>query len=230
MKKILLIALLLAAIAPAFAFEYTYEGNTLEYTILTGNTVSVQKGTTKLKGVVKVPAQVVDPNTSISYNVVSVAAEGFRHDDADRYTSIELPEGLQEIGGKAFVHCTNIVGEVILPSTLKQIGSRAFYNCQNITNLVITSPNPPLLVASYAGESTIDWFMSVEQITIPANQGVLYRHSASGQWSLSVIARVDKKPILNSDSQTPDEEQNEHKSHEEFSSYSTASPEDHNSL
>ena len=197
MKKTLLIALLLAAFAPIFAFEYTYEGNTLEYTILSDNTVSVKHGTAKLKGIVKVPAQVVDPNTSISYNVVSVAAEGFRHNEADRYTSIELPEGLQEIGGKAFVHCTNIVGEVILPSTLKQIGSRAFYNCQNITNLVITSPNPPLLVASYAGESTIDWFMSVEQITIPANQGVLYRHSASGQWSLSVIARVDKNaPVV----------------------------------
>lgn len=197
MKKTLLIALLLAAFAPIFAFEYTYEGNTLEYTILSDNTVSVKHGTAKLKGIVKVPAQVVDPNTDISYNVTKVADEGFRHDATHVYTRIELPEGLLEIGGKAFVHCTNIVGEVILPSTLTTIGSRAFYNCQNITNLVITSPNPPLLVASYAGESTIDWFMSVEQITIPANQGVLYRHSASGQWSLSVIARVDKNaPVV----------------------------------
>ncbi len=185
MKKTLLIALLLAAFAPIFAFEYTYEGNTLEYTILSDNTVSVKYGTTKLKGIVKVPAQVVDPNTDISYNVTKVADEGFRHDATHVYTSIELPEGLLEIGGKAFVHCTNIVGEVKLPSTLTTIGSRAFYNCQNITNLVITSPNPPLLVSRYVTpENTtndLDWFEGVDLITVPANQGVAYRKDVNGK-------------------------------------------------
>lgn len=185
MKKTLLIALLLAAFAPIFAFEYTYEGNTLEYTILSDNTVSVKYGTAKLKGIVKVPAQVVDPNTDISYNVTKVADEGFRHDATHVYTSIELPEGLLEIGGKAFVHCTNIVGEVKLPSTLTTIGSRAFYNCQNITNLVITSPNPPLLVSRYVTpENTtndLDWFEGVDLITVPANQGVAYRKDVNGK-------------------------------------------------
>lgn len=197
MKKTLLIALLLAAFAPIFAFEYTYEGNTLEYTILSDNTVSVKYGTAKLKGVVKVPAQVVDPNTDISYNVTKVADEGFRHNATHVYTSIELPEGLLEIGGKAFVHCTNIVGEVILPSTLTTIGSRAFYNCQNITNLVITSPNPPVLLTRYNGVADDDWFMMVGQITIPAKQGVRYRHSASGQWASAVIPRPDNNaPVV----------------------------------
>ena len=185
MKKTLLIALLLAAFAPIFAFEYTYEGNTLEYTILSDNTVSVKHGTAKLKGIVKVPAQVVDPNTDISYNVTKVDDEGFRHDATHVYTSIELPEGLLEIGGKAFVHCTNIVGAVILPSTLTTIGSRAFYNCQNITNLVITSPNPPLLVSRYVTpEDTtndLDWFEGVDLITVPANQGVAYRKDVNGK-------------------------------------------------
>ena len=185
MKKTLLIALLLAAFAPIFAFEYTYEGNTLEYTILSDNTVSVKYGTAKLKGIVKVPAQVVDPNTDISYNVTKVADEGFRHDATHVYTRIELPEGLLEIGGKAFVHCTNIVGEVILPSTLTTIGSRAFYNCQNITNLVITSPNPPLLVSRYVTPehttNDLDWFEGVDLITVPANQGVAYRKDVNGK-------------------------------------------------
>lgn len=185
MKKTWLIALLLAAFAPIFAFEYTHEGNTLEYTILTENTVSVKYGTAKLKGIVKVPEQVVDPNTKIPYNVTKVADEGFRHDATHVYTSIELPEGLLEIGGKAFVHCTNIVGEVKLPSTLTTIGSRAFYNCQNITNLVITSPNPPLLVSRYVtSENTtnyFDWFEGVDLITVPANQGVAYRKDVNGK-------------------------------------------------
>lgn len=198
MKKTWLIALLLAAFTPIFAFEYTCEGNTLAYTILTENTVSVQKGTTKLEGVVKVPAQVVDPNTGKTYDVTHIADEGFRYDATiNVYTSIVLPEGLLEIGGKAFVHCTNIVGEVKLPSTLTTIGSRAFYNCQNITNLVITSPNPPVLLTQYNGVADDDWFMTVGQITIPAKQGVRYRHSASGQWASAVIPRPDNNaPVV----------------------------------
>lgn len=198
MKKTWLIALLLAAFTPIFAFEYTYEGNTLEYSILTENTVSVQKGTTKLKGVVTVPAQVVDPNTGKTYDVTHIADEGFRYNATiNGYTSIVLPEGLLEIGGKAFVHCTNIVGEVTLPSTLTTIGSRAFYNCQNITNLVITSPNPPVLLTQYSGVADDDWFMTVGQITIPAKQGVRYRHSASGQWAGAVIPRPDNNaPVV----------------------------------
>ena len=198
MKKAWLIALLLAAFTPVFAFEYTWEGNTLEYTILTENTVSVQKGTTKLKGVVTVPAQVVDPNTGKTYDVTHIADEGFRYNATiNGYTSIVLPEGLLEIGGKAFVHCTNIVGEVTLPSTLTTIGSRAFYNCQNITNLVITSPNPPVLLTQYSGVADDDWFMTVGQITIPAKQGVRYRHSASGQWAGAVIPRPDNNaPVV----------------------------------
>lgn len=198
MKKTWLIALLLAAFTPIFAFEYTCEGNTLEYTILTENTVSVRKGTTKLKGVVKVPAQVVDPHTGKTYDVTHIADEGFRYDATiNVYTSIVLPEGLLEIGGKAFVHCTNIVGEVKLPSTLTTIGSRAFYNCQNITNLVITSPNPPVLLSQYNGVADDDWFMMVGKITIPAKQGVRYRHSASGQWASAVIPRPDNNaPVI----------------------------------
>lgn len=198
MKKTWLIALLLAAFTPIFAFEYTYEGNTLAYVILTENTVSVQKGTTKLEGVVKVPAQVMDPNTGKTYDVTHIADEGFRYDATiNVYTSIVLPEGLLEIGGKAFVHCTNIVGEVKLPSTLTTIGSRAFYNCQNITNLVITSPNPPVLLTQYNGVADDDWFMMVGKITIPAKQGVRYRHSASGQWASAVIPRPDNNaPVV----------------------------------
>ena len=49
MKKAWLIALLLAAFTPIFAFEYTKDGNTLEYTILTENTVSVRKEQRNLK-------------------------------------------------------------------------------------------------------------------------------------------------------------------------------------
>lgn len=185
MKKcLLLFSVLMLTGLTAFAFEYTHAENTLEYTILTDSTVSVKKSTTTLSGTLVIPAQVVDPGTGKTYSVTHVAAEGFRYvESINSYTSIVFPEGLQEIGGKAFVHCTNIVSEVTLPSTLTKIGSRAFYNCQNIVNLIITSPNPPELITSYNGVNDDDWFATVDKITIPAKQGVRYRHSGSGNWA-----------------------------------------------
>ena len=193
MKRTWLIALLLAAFTPIFAFEYTYEGNTLKYTILTENTVSVQKGTTKLKGVVKVPAQVVDPNTDKTYDVTHIADEGFRYNATiSVYTSIVLPEGLQVIGYKAFAQCVNLLGELRLPSTVTMIKSRAFYNCGNVTNIVITSMNPPTLSTELDGNR--DWFYNVDKITVPAKQGVLYRHGRTSEnWGKYVAKSI---PIL----------------------------------
>ena len=193
MKRTWLIALLLAAFTPIFAFEYTYEGNTLEYSILTENTVSVQKGTTKLKGVVKVPAQVVDPNTDKIYDVTHIADEGFRYNATiSVYTSIVLPEGLQVIGYKAFAQCVNLLGELRLPSTVTMIKSRAFYNCGNVTNIVITSMNPPTLSTELDGNR--DWFYNIDKITVPAKQGVLYRHSRTSEnWGKYVAKSI---PIL----------------------------------
>ena len=193
MKKTWLIALLLAAFTPIFAFEYTYEGNTLEYTILTENTVSVQKGTTKLEGVVTVPAQVVDPNTAKTYDVTHIADEGFRYNATiNVYTSIVLPEGLQVIGYKAFAQCINLLGELRLPSTVTMIKSRAFYNCVNVTNIVITSENPPTLSTELDGNR--DWFYNIDKIIVPAKQGVLYRHGRTSEnWGTYVAKSI---PIL----------------------------------
>lgn len=193
MKKTWLIALLLAAFTPIFAFEYTYEGNTLEYTILTENTVSVQKGTTKLKGVVTVPAQVVDLNTGKTYDVTHIADEGFRYDATiSVYTSIVLPEGLQVVGYKAFAQCINLLGELRLPSTVTMIKSRAFYNCVNVTNIVITSKNPPTLSTELDGNR--DWFYKIDKIIVPAKQGVLYRHGRTSEnWGTYVAKSI---PIL----------------------------------
>lgn len=193
MKKAWLIALLLAVFTPIFAFEYTYEGNTLEYSILTENTVSVQKGTKKLEGVVTVPAQVKDPNTGKIYDVTHIADEGFRYNATiNVYTSIVLPEGLQVIGYKAFAQCINLLGELRLPSTVTMIKSRAFYNCGNVTNIVITSKNPPTLSTEFDGNR--DWFYNVDKITVPAKQGVLYRHGRTSEnWGTYVAKSI---PIL----------------------------------
>ena len=178
MKKILLIALLLAAFTPTFAFEYTYEGNTLEYTPLTENTVSVQKSTVPLTGTVVIPSVAVD-EIGKAYNVTHIADNGFYKADQKEHMmeSIVIPEGVVEIGYKAFAQCyTKFQGDIVLPSTVSTIKSRAFFNCQHI-NLVITSSIPPALEA----DGDYKWFLSVEKIVVPVNQGIAYRKDQNGK-------------------------------------------------
>ena len=179
MKKILLIALLLAAFTPTFAFEYTYEGNTLEYTPLTENTVSVQKSTVPLTGTVVIPSVAVDVEKDKAYNVTHIADNGFYKADQKEHMmeSIVIPEGVEEIGSKAFAQCyTHFQGDIVLPSTVSIIKSRAFFNCNKI-NLFITSLTPPALEAD--GDSK--WFLSVKKIVVPVNQGIAYRKDQNGK-------------------------------------------------
>lgn len=179
MKKILLVALLLAAFTPTFAFEYTYEGNTLEYTPLTENTVSVQKSTVPLTGTVVIPSVAVDVETGKGYNVTHIADNGFYRADQNGHAmeSIVIPEGVEEIGSKAFAQCyTHFQGDIVLPSTVSIIKSRAFFNCNKI-NLFITSLTPPALEAD--GDSK--WFLSVKKIVVPVNQGIAYRKDQNGK-------------------------------------------------
>ena len=46
--------------------------------------------------------------------------------------SVIIPEGVTEIGGSAFLWCTNLVS-VDLPSTLTKLGSGAFSSCSNLS-------------------------------------------------------------------------------------------------
>ena len=47
-----------------------------------------------------------------------------------------LPEGLEEIGADAFMHCVNLTS-VSLPDTLVRIGDGAFYNCGSLTDITL---------------------------------------------------------------------------------------------
>ena len=47
-------------------------------------------------------------------------------------TSINIPEGIEIIGAKAFFGCTGLKCKIIFPSSLKEIGESAFYQCSGI--------------------------------------------------------------------------------------------------
>ena len=159
MKKTLLIALLLAAFAPIFAFEYTYEGNTLEYTILSDNTVSVKHGRKAPQGKLVIPEIVSDGNqnymvvvvdsnafnakTSISSIVLPSTIKHIRYqafrDLTQENLTITLNEGLKTIGDRAFCKSTGFSGTVQLPASLDTIDDYAFFHCTGITTFEFQS-------------------------------------------------------------------------------------------
>lgn len=60
-------------------------------------------------------------------------------------TTIEIPEGVEEIGSMVFYDCHNLIS-VTLPSTLKVFGARVFEGCENIERVELDATAPPTCV------------------------------------------------------------------------------------
>ena len=45
--------------------------------------------------------------------------------------SVEIPEGVTEIGDRAFQYCKGLT-EVMIPATVKRVGKGAFRHCENL--------------------------------------------------------------------------------------------------
>ena len=149
MKKTLLIALLLAAIAPVFAFVYEYEGNTLEYTIIdpenkyvsvgaaVGVMVDAQLDTFVISNTLVIPEYV--ENNDIVYTVTAIEDYNLslgKHAffGCDQIPELVLPSTLQTIGQRSFAKCKQIK-TVVIPSQVKSIGYEAFASCSGITTI-----------------------------------------------------------------------------------------------
>lgn len=94
-------------------------------------------------------------------------------------SKIELNEGLQRIGNRAFMGCTNIE-DIYLPSSLIQIGNSAFQGCLNLKSI-----NFPQLIAD-TGNSAF-WDSGLKSITIPKNIKTISRNSFRGCRSLKHV-------------------------------------------
>ena len=53
-------------------------------------------------------------------------------------SEVTIPEGVQSIGGGAFLHCSSLTS-LTLPSSLQSIGNYAFYDCTSLTSLTLPS-------------------------------------------------------------------------------------------
>ena len=72
-------------------------------------------------------------NLVVPTEVTAIYPEAFSETDIE---SVELPEGLTEIGEQAFSDCESLA-YVNIPSTVTSIGEKAFYYCRPLTTIVI---------------------------------------------------------------------------------------------
>ena len=144
--------MLLATVMVARAFDFSEvapTGQTLYYTITSGNSVKVVSGTTKPTGRLTIPA------TAQGYNVTEIASMAFNgctdltsvtvpgsvttvgmraFAGCSALTSAHFAEGVQNIGQMAFSSCTAL-DTISLPTTLTRIAAGAFGNTAIINDI-----------------------------------------------------------------------------------------------
>lgn len=193
-KHLFLFGMLWMAL-PLFAFEYTYQGNTLEYTVLStsadGTTayVSVQEGSTEPQGEVVIPGTFA--KDGVNYVVTTVAAEGFAYCNkvtsfelpstitdikdkglysCSKVTSISLNEGLRFIGDRAFCNDSAVVGTFVVPSTVDTIADYAFGKMLSVKNIQFLRKTP----ASVGGGQVFLQTLANARIMIPCGSYDVY--------------------------------------------------------
>lgn len=167
MKKILIIAMLLAATA-ARAFDFRVEvaaGQKVYFTIITGTqTVKVVNpdwdSYTAPAGALTLPATV--ENNGTTYSVVAIDDRAFQN--CTGLTAITLPEGVTRIGRLAFSQCTALAS-ITLPSTLTYVGSYAFTGTAYFSDNENITPEGLLFIGTYLIASVPR--LATGEITLP---------------------------------------------------------------
>lgn len=126
-KILFLLAALISLTATATEFQYTYEGQTLWYTITDENakTVEVRAGNEDLAGSevigeLIIPAVVKYGDTD--YSVVSIGDYAF---STSAINSVQIPNSVTSIGEAAFYTCVGLTS-VVIPSSVTSIGNCPF--------------------------------------------------------------------------------------------------------
>ena len=132
---LMLLALLPAQLS-AKEFDYTYEGQTLKYTVLDegAKTVSVAQTVYGVNGDLIIPSEVSDDTET--YSVTTIGEGAF--ENCDGLTSVTIPNSVIVIGPYAFGGCRNLPS-VTIPNSVTTIGDGAFVLCGNLTS--VTIPN-----------------------------------------------------------------------------------------
>ena len=158
--------------------------------------------------ILNIPASVTT-NSGDTYTVTTIAADGFKKIQIKQIIlpatikkidtqafreitttfTIELNEGLEEIGNRVFCRSTGLTGTLVLPSTLKNIYSSAAFLSLSISQIIINTPVPPTFTKN---ENTTYPIPNVP-IVIPCNTYDAYANT----WSAYTSQFID--PCIFSD-------------------------------
>ncbi len=154
---LMLLALLPAQLS-ARDFEYTYEGQTLKYTVLDedAKTVEVKSPSRSIWGNVVIPSKVSDGTNE--YTVTSLGGYAFYY--CGDLTSIVIPNTITSIPDEAFSNCLSLTN-VYIPNSVTSIGNSAFDFCSSLTRIDI--PNSVTSI----GASAFFYCISLTSIDIP---------------------------------------------------------------
>ncbi|MBQ6706066.1 MAG: leucine-rich repeat domain-containing protein [Clostridia bacterium] len=92
-------------------------------------------------------------------------------------TSIILPDGLEEIGYKAFADCSALK-EINIPNSVKEIGERAFHGCVSLVELTIPKS------VTKIGEKAVGWSGGIGTYKQTDVIVKVYKASYAVQWVL----------------------------------------------
>ncbi len=177
MKKYIIIIILTALLvttATARDFAYTYQGQTINYTVIDESAKTVRTtegeetwllgytaitpGNINIKGDLVIPDCVNDGGKT--YTVVEIGDYSFRNNLYLK--SVTLPAEITTIGESAFSGCSNLQS-VTVPKSLRTIGEEAFFGCKKLQS--VTLPEGVTTIA----ESTFSCCEGLYCVTSPAS-------------------------------------------------------------
>ena len=148
---LMLLALLPAQLS-ARDFQYTYEGQTLTYTVIYGGQVKTREGGWRqgsgnypgnnVSGDLIIPSVVYDGDDA--YTVVELGSGAFQ--GCRDLKSVVIPNSVTSIGNTAFSGCG--LTSIDIPNSVTSIGSSAFWNCNGLKTVII--PNSVITVGYQA--------------------------------------------------------------------------------
>ena len=151
--------MMLSLQAMAYDFSYTYQGKTLYYKILAGNTNTVAvtyysetaASNNHVSGDVVIPSSVEHNN--VTYSVTSIGNEAFN--GCSGLTSVSIPNSVTSIRSRAFRGCHGLTS-VSIPNSVTSIGDYAFYDCSGLTSVTIPNSVTSIFSRAFNGCSSLN--------------------------------------------------------------------------
>ena len=179
--------MLLSLQAMAYDFSYTYQGKTLYYTILVGNTNKVAvvyysetaASNNHVSGDVVIPSSVEHNN--VTYSVAYIGGCAFR--GCSGLTSVTIPNSVTSIREFAFSGCSGLTS-VSIPNSVTLIISGAFSGCNSLTSIKCLASIPPSI-----GNNSFQNISATCTLTVPC--GSLEAYTTS-DWNTYFASRISE--------------------------------------